>query len=1616
MRPRYSVQLMCMLLWIFLATGFAGAQDVLTKTVEPYPDVKQTWTYYLNDTGSEIKHGSDITYYLNSATSTWYKKSEKIYSHGDLASWTDWSYSSADHKLRRLEEAVKEQGTFQITITEWGDSPAYDHITVIGHYNGSSMGDSYTLHGKRTRYYPDGVKSAEDHWVYGKEDGLSKTYHPNGVLKTQTEYWKGIKNNYERQWTQTGTLIRETPFQNGLQHGTYREWTDGTDPLGLGWTPVEGLLLYTIEYRYGTMHGPYKSYTDWMYGAYSELILEQGRYSNGNRCGDWEKLNLGTNYIDPDSLGPFDEQRIGYVKTVHGSCETLEIPEPNPYPEIDAQNAQVQKEVRGQITDRQTHDPISGAVISAEGGASTTSDSKGFYSFTLPGEATYKISVSKTGYYSRSGTANLQNIQYKRMNASLIKVAASPAITSVESKYGNFFMEGVPLTNEYRILIDWNGEPPGVVKFAVNGKVSEVAAAGNEITKSFNMGMDFKAGLRYLTNNLQIMAVSKAGARSQTERLHPIVIPIPAWSAAFGKFGDLKIEDNLITYNLKKTWPEKPVEIQINPETLGSFWNLWSLFPLVGGKNFGIPATQAFLDIEAKTDGSGSVTSGGKTGFQAAGQDLQGKLGGKGKLQYEYGKGLEWKGSSLILGLEGTIKKEVGPVTLIPALEGAVNLGFGVGRVITWFNSLAKIEGKVKSGYDIDLQLINSKGEIGFQQSEGTISNGIELGLSMGASKLKAELSGGGTNKAYWQFPANPGYMKKIEAELSAKMAMAIWLFSKDFTAEHKFVYPDDTTSASLMDRSVMSLADFQPISRNFLLHPPYSSFTGTVSGLRNTMGIRTPTSQVGDPAKLITNIYPYSEPVVAAHQGHTAIAFVYFDPADPTLQATEIYFTYDSGAGFSTPAPIINDTRAEFAPTLAFDAQGNLVCVWERIKDTNFTGTQIDDMARSMEIVYAVYNPTSKIWSSPVQLTDNAYLDHSPVLKTGTDGSLMLIWQSNQGNDIIGDATNPTTVQYAFWNQGGFDPAKSIPAQFEDSFKFSLAYHDGSNAFLAYMREMDGNMATTGDEEIFYLTYDGSNWTDPVRLTNDQVADVSPQAIYRTDGTIELVWVKNDALVRLNDLATGGFDVIRADATSVAFTDLKIARDPSDRLFVYWQGLDEQGTDIFYSVYDPDQGVWSQDLRISRDPAMERFVNGQFASDGKLHLVFTQENMADATSDYIPTDLFHLTYMFSTDLAISSEGLSVQEGLPAPGALVTLEARIENKGDLPLKHNIVTFYHGDPAQGGTLIGQADVDPATLKAGDFGTARQEWTIPQTFDSTMIFAVVAPENTLVETDQTNNQAYFTLIKPDIEAVQIKIDNQSDGSLDLIAVIRNNGTIPVKDIPISFHAGGTDQGTITIPGLLPLKQAEITHTILIGTTFSNWQNDISIQVDPKNLIIESDETNNEAQTRFHPLGISPSAHDFERVPIGSTSMVQQFTFTNPVNMELTLGSVNIIGDNKDEFQLINDACSGALMLNGDTCTMDVSFTPATLGIRSAFLSISNQVPDLPILTEIPLYGGQRIDPGDMDGDTDVDMDDAILSLQLLSGKKQTTYSDADADNNKKIDAQDTIYVQQKASNLR
>jgi len=67
--------------------------------------------------------------------------------------------------------------------------------------------------------------------------------------------------------------------------------------------------------------------------------------------------------------------------------------------------------------------------------------------------------------------------------------------------------------------------------------------------------------------------------------------------------------------------------------------------------------------------------------------------------------------------------------------------------------------------------------------------------------------------------------------------------------------------------------------------------------------------------------------------------------------------------------------------------------------------------MTPKMEISYAIYNPASDKWQTDT-LTNNAFLDRSPKLAIGENGTALLVWVENRENDLFGGSND---LMYAF-------------------------------------------------------------------------------------------------------------------------------------------------------------------------------------------------------------------------------------------------------------------------------------------------------------------------------------------------------------------------------------------------------------------------------------------------------------------------------------------------------------------------------------------------------------------------------------------------------------------------
>lgn len=102
----------------------------------------------------------------------------------------------------------------------------------------------------------------------------------------------------------------------------------------------------------------------------------------------------------------------------------------------------------------------------------------------------------------------------------------------------------------------------------------------------------------------------------------------------------------------------------------------------------------------------------------------------------------------------------------------------------------------------------------------------------------------------------------------------------------------------------------------------------------------------------------------------------------------------------------------------------------------------------------------------------------------------------------------------------------------------------------------------------------------------------------------------------------------------------------------------------------------------------------------------------------------------------------------------------------------------------------------------------------------------------------------------------------------------------------------------------------------------------------------------------IAVSPESLDFGSIETGSASPPLELTVSNNGLANLIIGSIDITGVNAGEFSQAND-CS--TLVYEDSCTITVTFTPGSVGKKSATLNIASNDPDSPTV-DVPLAGEQ------------------------------------------------------------
>jgi hypothetical protein len=138
------------------------------------------------------------------------------------------------------------------------------------------------------------------------------------------------------------------------------------------------------------------------------------------------------------------------------------------------------------------------------------------------------------------------------------------------------------------------------------------------------------------------------------------------------------------------------------------------------------------------------------------------------------------------------------------------------------------------------------------------------------------------------------------------------------------------------------------------------------------------------------------------------------------------------------------------------------------------------------------------------------------------------------------------------------------------------------------------------------------------------------------------------------------------------------------------------------------------------------------------------------------------------------------------------------------------------------------------------------------------------------------------------------------------------------------------------------------------------------------------------RFSTVTTNLTPAGFDSRLIGTSSAVATSVLTNTGSVALDVSRVSIAGGDANDFDIVSDSCHGSTIAPGDSCRIDLRFTPTVAGPRTATLTVADNTA---AGTTIATLAGTGLAPAPVPSTTTADGD-------LPTGPSGATAESADA----------------------
>jgi hypothetical protein len=932
----------------------------------------------------------------------------------------------------------------------------------------------------------------------------------------------------------------------------------------------------------------------------------------------------------------------------------------------------------------------------------------------------------------------------------------APIITSVRRTYEGFFLQGTAATNDFNIEVNWNGGP-GRIKFQINNDSPfEVQASSNNLVQSFSLSNSFPASVT--PSSIRMTPINSSGTVGETRTEQIYILPWPSWL-------NFAIQNNPNTWSFTVQPGEiryRFVDIEFPRPHLEAEFLIPKSVPFIGGE-FGLTETYGTFNGELSSNGTGSFSLTGQTGFLGLGAEIDGSVSGSGNFLVN-SDGFKWTDGVINPKLTGRVSRYASLSSAIPSLKKFNHI-----PLVRSFTESVKLRGDLETEFDFilrggqnattgDLELTDGTGEVSVRL-KGTVNAPIG-----DRGDFQGWVGGGGSMTVGAPTP----YVRRFDLtfEAGAKISFDHLFGGKDFTfsyTPHCFWIPATQLadcSSSEQDNAVQMRNERLLNSRLNLLERRYEDFGRYEffrSSIKDLKAQNEPKTE-GSGDFLISNVFPGAKPLLLpVGEQKQLMLWVRQNVSLQLLQSTELAWSYFDGVNWTSPSVVANDTRAEFSPVAGVDSNGKAIAAWLRVKDPAFATpiNNFDDLPlfyKNVEIVSATFDSLSMRWSEPSQITDDSALDTSLRLSADSAGKLLLTWQSNPSGEFTATSAVPSSLKYTFWNGSNWNTPNTVASNLSYVNDHAAALR-GNEAFIILPRDPDPNVSS--DQTLLLLIWNGTTWSQPSVFASGGKDNLTPLAAYDAEGVGQVIWRAGTDLLHATTNNQNP-KVIRRESDSLAFSNLKLLNNSAGYMALIWEEMTNNGPASIYAMtYGPQTRTWNLgDLLVQSDGRMSSDPSGFITPAGNLQLAYLSTEILRTSktvvigneSITIPnlpveggTDLRVMNRLLARDLAVTNASLSLIPALPALGQSAVAQVNIKNPGDLGITSFEVGVYAGNPDTSGILLGRVRVAETVVAGGSLTVS-----VPFTnLTGGEIVVLVDALDEIPEVTNTNNRASITL---------------------------------------------------------------------------------------------------------------------------------------------------------------------------------------------------------------------------------------------------------------------------------